>query len=168
MRKTIIALLLPMLLITISCETAPGPDNAASEAQSEMWRVEIVSYEVTDSLQTTVAAVQYGGGVVTTENLIEPARGNSFLLLKLSIEKIGAGRAVFSWNDAHISDGSGSVYLRHQNDTFLANLNIPRISSTDIVFGQEHGYVCFEIPSNADNLRFIADEGSISIALHVK
>ena len=102
---------------------------------------------------------------MTTENLVEPAGGHVFLLLE--IEKTGTGRAAFSWGDAHIMDAGGNVYYRHPNDTFLANLNIPRIRGTDIVLGLEYGFVCFEIPKDADGLRFIADEGNILIKVNV-
>ena len=57
--------------------------------------------------------------------------------------------------------------LRHPNDTFLANLDIPRIRGTDIVLGLEYGFVCFEIPKGAEGLRFVADEGNIFIKVNV-
>ena len=166
-------ILLPMLLILVSCNSSPPDDANVSEQPlmsadvtlSDMWKVELISAEVSESLLASIAAVQYGGGVVTTENLVEPAGGHVFLLLELNIEKIGTGRAAFSWGDAHITDAGGNVYYRHPNDTFLANLNIPRIRGTDIVLGTEYGFVCFEIPVGADGLRFIADEGRISIQI---
>jgi len=72
-----------------------------------------------------------------------------FLLLELSIEKTGTGRVSFSWSDAHITNKDGNIYYRHPNDTFLANLNIPRIRGSDIVFGTEFGYVCTVIQAFA-------------------
>jgi len=50
-----------------------------------------------------------------------------------------------------------------QKLAFLANLNIPRLKGTDIVFGKESGYVCFEIAKAAEGLQFIADGGNIKI-----
>ena len=88
-----------------------------------------------------------------------------FLLLELDIEKVGIGRAFLSWSDAHVLDAEGNVYYRHPNDTFLANLNIPRIRGTDIVLGLEYGFVCFEIPKGSEGLRFVADEGNIHIRI---
>jgi len=110
-----------------------------------------------------MAAVQYGGGILETTSEVIPESGFVFLLLELTIEKTGTGRASFSWSDAHILDKEGNIYYRHPNDTFLANLNIPRIRGTDIVFGTEYGYVCFEILINAEGLKLVADEGSIVI-----
>jgi len=133
----------------------------ASIGESEMWRVELLSADMTDSLITTRAALQYGGGVLETTNEVLPASGHYFLLMGLIVEKIGVGRAAFSWNDAHIIDSEGNVFYRHPNDTFLTHLNIPRLRGTDMVFGSEYGYVCFEIPHGAEGLQFVADEGRI-------
>ena len=136
--------------------------------ESEMWRVKLLSAEVTSSLTTTRAALQYGGGVLVTTNEVLPERGYSFLLMGLTIEKTGIGRASFSWSDAHVADSGGNVFFRHPNDTFLTHLNIPRLRGTDMVFGHEYGYVCFEIPIGATGLRFIADEGNIVIDIAVE
>ena len=140
-------------------------DATLAAAQSDMWRVELLSAETAESLTATIAAVQYGGDVLETTNEIKPGIGYLFLLLELTIEKIGTGRASFSWSEAHIVDRDGNVYYRHPNDTFLSGLNIPRIRGTDIVFGYEYGYVCFEIPKSAEELKFIADNGDIVIDL---
>jgi len=136
-------------------------------AQSEMWRVELVTAELTDSLLTTRVALQYGGGVLETTNEVMPSSGYNFLIVGLIIEKTGVGRAAFSWNDAHITDSDGNVFFRHPNDTFLTHLNIPRLRGTDMVFGEEYGYVCFEIPFGSAGLRFVADEGNIVLDLGV-
>ena len=157
-------LLLPLCLIITSCGNAPqGSTPPADVTRSDMWRVELHSAELADSLTATLAAVQYGGGILETTSEVKPAAGNTFLLLELTIEKVGTGKASFSWSDAHIEDSAGNVYYRHANDTFLANLNIPRLKGTDIVFGNEYGYVCFEIPQSAEGLFFAADEGKIVI-----
>jgi hypothetical protein len=132
-------------------------------AQSDMWRVELHHAETAESLTATLAALQYGGDIIETTNDIIPESGNVFLLLELTIEKIGTGRAAFSWNDAHIIDDAGVIYFRHPNDTFLTNLNIPRLRGTDIVLGVEYGFVCFEVPKNATGLSLIADAGNIEM-----
>ena len=153
--------------------TAPSqaqqPSQAAPETivESEMWRVELLNAELADSLTATLAAVQYGGGILETTSEVTPGVGNLFLLIELKVEKIGTGRASFSWSDAHIEDSAGNVYYRHPNDTFLANLNIPRLRGTDIVLGNESGYACFEVPRTAEGLRFVADEGNIIIEVIV-
>ena len=135
--------------------------SAANAGESEMWRVELLSAEMTESLITTRAALQYGGGVLETTNEVLPAAGYRFLLMGFLIEKTGVGRAAFSWSDAHIVDSEGNAFFRHPNDTFLTHLNIPRLRGVDMVFGSEYGYVCFEIPHGAEGLRFVADNGNI-------
>jgi hypothetical protein len=175
-------LLLPLIFILLSCQNiAPDDKTQTLESyteitaqdtsinpsdninQSDMWRVEVHSVETTENLTTTIAAVQYGGGILETTSEVVPEGGNMFLLLELTIEKVGTGRAAFSWNDAHILDGDDNIYHRHPNDTFLSNLNIPRIKGTDIVLGKEYGFVCFEIPKSSTDLIFIADDDYINI-----
>ncbi|MCL2366512.1 MAG: hypothetical protein FWC75_05620 [Oscillospiraceae bacterium] len=142
-----------------------SPDTYAAVAQSEMWRVELVTAELTQSLTTTKVALQYGGGVLETTSELMPSSGYNFLILGLIIEKTGVGRAAFSWGDAHVVDREGNIFFRHPNDTFLTHLNIPRLRGTDMVFGEEYGYVCFEIPFGSEGLRFVADEGNIVLDL---
>ena len=177
MRKILPLLLIFFIIIsvTVSCENSsenqPVSDTDSTNdvesktayAQSDMWRVELLNAEIADSLTATLAAVQYDGDILETQNEVKPSSGNIFLLLNLSVEKIGTGKASFSWSDAHILDKDGNVYYRHPNDTFLANINIPRLKGTDIVLGKESGYVCFEIPKTASDLQFVADSGNIII-----
>jgi len=170
MKKRLPLLLISLLVLLASCQ-APSAGNPSTNTaqsafrsqQSDMWKVEWLNAELSESLTTTQAALQYDGGVIETTSEVQPGNGNTFLLMELVIEKIGTGRAAFSWNDAHIKDSNGNVYYRHPNDTFLANLGIPRLKGTDIVLGNESGYVCFEIPQAATGLQFIADDGSITI-----
>jgi hypothetical protein len=142
---------------------ASGQESNITVTESEMWRVELIHAETAKSLTATLAALQYGGDIIETTSDIVPESGNVFLLLELTIEKIGTGRAAFSWSDAHIKDDNGVTFFRHPNDTFLTNLNIPRLRGTDIVLGVEYGFVCFEIPKDASGLIFIADDGNIEI-----
>ena len=195
MRKFLI--IIPLLIVMTACSNAPPEGGSLNEApgvgvavtdapstspsqtqqvsqsapettgESEMWRVELLNAELAESLTATLAALQYGGGIVETTSEVTPGVGNVFLLIELRIEKIGTGRASFSWGDAHIEDSVGNIYYRHPNDTFLANLNIPRLRGTDIVLGNESGYACFEISRTAEGLRFVADEGNIIIEVIV-
>jgi len=151
-------LLLIPLLFLCACTAAQS-----KTAQSDMWCVELHGCELADSLTATSAAVQYNGGILETQNEILPESGNTFLLLHLTVEKTGEGKASFSWEDAYVADSSGGRYHRHPNDTFLANLNIPRLKGTDIVLGKETGFVCYEIPKGAGGLRFVADGGNITL-----
>ena len=156
-----------VILLLVACRSDSDSDtNTSNIAESEMWRVELHSYETAESLSATIAAVQYGGGVLETESEVVADRGNTFLLLGLTIEKIGEGRGSFSWDDAHVSDSDGNIFYRHPNDTFLAHLSIPRMRGTDIVFGKESGYVCFEIPLGTEGLSFVADGGDIILGIN--
>ena len=169
MRRRIIILFTLLAIAMSSCTQATEQNNSTNTVQTEsdMWSVEILSSETTESLTTTIAAIQYNGDLQETENQIYPQSGNEFLLLNLTIEKIGTGKAAFSWSDAHIEDNNGNLFYRMENDTFLANLNIPRLKGTDIVLGTETGFVCFEIPKGSSGLSFVSDEGNIIIELGI-
>ena len=158
-----------MIFLFVSCQNVHTNKTSVSSSvvESDMWRVELLSAELADSLTATQAAVQYNGDVLETQSQVEPDSGNTFLLLHLTIEKIGTGKSSFSWTDAYIEDSDGNAYYRHPNDTFLTNLNIPRLKGTDIVFGSESGYACFEIPKTADRLQFVADGGAIVIEVQI-
>ena len=175
-KRVFIYLTLPLLVLLGACSNgasddavgsgSPGRSEAVADVtQSEMWTVELSRAEMTDTLTATLAAIQYGGDILETVSEIVPGAGNSFLLLELTIEKTGVGRASFSWGEAHITDKDGNIYYRHPNDTFLTNLGIPRLKGTDIVLGKESGYICFEIPKDASDLRFRADDGAIDIGI---
>jgi len=154
-----------LLLLLVFLASSCGNTTASTVSQSDMWRVELHSAETAATLTATQAAIQYGGGVLETTSEVTPDIGNVFLLLELTIEKTGTGRGAFMWSGAFVTDKDGGIYHRHPNDTFLANLGIPRIRGTDIVFGEEYGYVCFEIPVGVGGLRFVADGGNIEIRL---
>jgi len=164
--KKVVSLMLPLPLVVLLFACAGAPSGSEGTAQqSDMWRVELHSAELADNLTATLSAMQYGGGVINSTKEIEPGEGNTFLLLELTVEKIGTGRAAFSWADAHIEDSGGNAYYRHPNDTFLANLNLPRLRGTDIVLGKETGFACFEVSKGAEGLQFVADEGNIRIEI---
>jgi hypothetical protein len=160
-----LAAALAALAALLSACAAPSPSPSPLLGASGLWSVEIKSSETAPSLTLTTAALQYNGGLLSTELDVTPAPGRVFLLLNLTVEKTGEGRASFSWQDAHVEDSAGNVYYRHANDTFLTSLNIPRIRSVDIVLGRESGFACFEVAEGAEGLRFLADGGAIVIAL---
>jgi len=55
------------------------------------------------------------------------------------------------------------------NDTFLETHGLPRIKSTDLSIGNNHGYVCFEMPASSDfsklTLVYAAEGSAQNIAL---
>jgi len=162
--KKIFLLMIISLLLLSSC--SQGSPQASGASESDMWRVDLISAERFDNLTAVMEAVQYDGDLSRTEQDIEPKDGYVFLLLNLSIEKIGTGKASFSWSDAHIEDKNGNSFYRLENDTFISNLKLPRLKGTDIVLGTETGFVCFEIPKDSGGLRFVSDEGNIIIKIN--
>ena len=44
---------------------------------------------------------------------------------------------------------------RMANDTFLETHGLPRVKATDLSIGNNHGYICFEVPASVDASKLI-------------
>ncbi len=126
-----------------------APSGADDVRTETAWNLAVVSAEAAADLKGTRAYTQYDG--TTSETPIEqkPASGSTFLLLELVVEKKQAGAPAFSWKDVRVEDGAGGSWSRMANDTFLESFGFPRVKSTDLTFGRNEGFVCFEIPESA-------------------
>ena len=129
--------------------TDPEKEAVPDIPSNGMWQITLLHAESTDNLSSTTAVVQYNGEVFQRENKDAPQSGNLFVILELSVKKIGSGSTTFMWKDATIEDANGKRYARHGNDTFLENYNLPRLKATDLKIGANKGFVCYEIPAEA-------------------
>ena len=127
----------------------PVTDSALMEQVEQndiSWQVVLNNWEIATDLRGTQLIQQYNGDVTQIQYQEVPSEGHTFLLVSLTIEKQVPGPATFKWEELTIIDENGAAYARHPNDTFLSNYNFPRIKSTDLTFGKEEGFICFEIP----------------------
>ena len=123
--------------------------NTQSNQPNYTWSIILKNSETTDDLNTTQAAVQYNGDTVQVSYREKPGDGNTFLLVELVIEKKKSGASKFEWEKVYVLDSAGTKFYRHENDTFLEIFNFNRIKSTDLTFGKNEGFICFEIPKQA-------------------
>ncbi|MBI9043610.1 MAG: hypothetical protein JEZ06_03945 [Anaerolineaceae bacterium] len=157
--KNILILILFTLItgIGISCSSEQAP----TEASIKGWRIAIKNFEITDDLRNSKAAIQYSGDAVEIEYNQQPESGNTFVLVNMLIEKQESGAPQFKWDNVFLLDDSGNKYERHPNDTFLEKFNFPRLKSTDLTFGKNEGYACFELPEiNTNGALFLLYENS--------
>ena len=173
LRTLILAgLLSALLLLTAGCAAqAKVPTDAAESAadSSLIWQISVEASEITDSISSTQAVVAYGGDVSQVSHSDAPSEGNVYLLVLLSIDKAQAGKDKFLWSDLSVVDADGNAYTRMANDTFLETHGLPRVKATDLSIGNNHGYICFEVPATLDasklTLVYDADGSAQQIAL---
>ena len=165
-------LITTLLLFTAGCATqAKAPAKAAESAAdaSLVWQISVEASEITDSISSTQAVVAYGGDVSQVSHSDAPSEGTVYLLVLLNIDKSQAGKDKFLWSDLSVTDADGNVYSRMANDTFLETHGLPRVKATDLSIGNNHGYVCFEIPATLDasklTLVYSAEGSAQQIAL---
>lgn len=114
------------------------------------WNVSVVKSEIKDALQSVETVTQYNGTKTNVEHNQAPNSGNVFLLVNLNIRKTGSQADSFEWKLLSVLDQAGKTYARHENDTFLEQYDYsPRLTGLVIRFGEDEGWVCFEIPAAA-------------------
>lgn len=173
------SLLLCLMLVTgCAAPTTGEPEAEVGAAQAvsvenvavdSVWTVSLRSCETQDNLRATLAAVQYGGDVEEIAFETKPAEGKTFLLVELQIAKQNTGSSSFVWDQLYVRDAAGNAYKRHENDTFLETVGLPRIKATDIKLGTSEGFICFEIPKSSANdslaLVYQGENGDVTIPL---
>ena len=166
-----IALMSALLLLCAGCAAqAKAPADAAATADSSLvWQISVETSEITSSISSTEAVVTYGGDVNQVSHSDDPSEGNVYLLLLLNIDKTQAGKDKFLWSDLSVVDADGNTYARMANDTFLETHGLPRVKATDLSIGNNHGYICFEVPATVDasmlTLVYSAEGSAQQIAL---
>ena len=159
-----------LLLLCAGCAARTvAPAEVASADSSLVWQISVEESEITDSISSTQAVVAYGGDVSQVSHSDAPSEGNVYLLVLLNIDKTQVGKDKFLWSDLSVVDADGSTYARMANDTFLETHGLPRVKATDLSIGNNHGYVCFEIPATVDasklTLVYSAEDSAQQIAL---
>lgn len=167
----LIGLLSALFSLSLGCAAqAKAPAAAATEADSSLiWQISVVESEITANISSTKAFVEYGGDVNQVSYSDQPSEGNVYLLVLANIDKSQPGKEKFVWSELSVLDADGNAYARMDNDTFLETHGLPRIKSTDLSIGNNHGYVCFEVPASSDfsklTLVYAAEGSAQNIAL---
>lgn len=138
----LLALLVPVIVSGCSAaQPAANPDLA--------WAVSLSKFEIKEYLEAVVTVDQYNGSYDEVRQQY-PDEGNVYLIVNLTIAKQAAGAAAFDWSQLTIQDQAGTAYKRHENDSFLDMYRYePRMTGLEIKFGENEGWLCYEIPAEA-------------------
>jgi hypothetical protein len=120
----------------------------ATPALALTWQVEVSKFEIKNSLNAVESVPQYDGSIIDVVHTQSPESGNVFLIMDVTIRKMdNQSTASFDWQSLVIKDVSGNSYHRLENDTFLEQYKYaPRITGLELRFGENTGWMCYEIP----------------------
>lgn len=146
MQKTFkVFLILFIFLGMAGCSSA-----AQTAAPTSGWLIQVSQAEVKTGLKTREVVTLYNGEKKDVDHVSDPAAGKVYLLLNLGIAKSTTGNTSFEWKDLAVEDQNGGKYSRLENDSFITQHNYsPRMTGLTIRFGENKGWICFEIPKTA-------------------
>lgn len=126
------------------------------------WKIEVKESSQGKELSDVSVVLGYTG--TGTEEFKKTAKeGNEFLLIKLFCEKM-EGQEVIDWEKLTVTDESGNTYHRI-DDAFLTDLNMKRLPGTSLNFGENEGFIAFEVEEGAGGyiLSYPFEEGKLEI-----
>ena len=138
-------MILSLAILLFGCAPA-----APSIDPNLVWGITLSKYEVKDKLETVETVQQYVGSYDQVRQQL-PAVGNVYLIMKLAVSKQKiASTSPFDWSKLMVQDASGKTYPRVGNDSFLELYKYtPRMTGLELKFGENEGWVCYEIPAQA-------------------
>jgi hypothetical protein len=149
MRSSLSKLARYLLILTLTLLVFGCPPTKPTTNPDLIWTVSLSEFEIKDKLESIETVVQYNGSYDEVHQQY-PAEGNVFLIMELTISKQGADTTPFDWSQLTIQDAAGNVYPRSSDDTFLEQHKYtPRLTGLEIKFGENEGWVCYEIPAQA-------------------
>lgn len=127
------------------------------------WKIEIVDSTQGSELNDISVVLGYSG-TGTEEYSKEAEEGKEFLLVKLICEK-EEGQEVIDWDKLTVTDKDGNEYKRIE-DSFITDLNMKRLPGTALNFGNNEGFIAFEVEEGASGytLTYPFDEGELSLS----
>jgi hypothetical protein len=146
MRKNLLLLFL-LFLFLAGCQSSSVTPSPVS---SQPWQIQVVKFELKPSLNSVETVSQYNGTKINVTHTQNPDAGFLFLILNVTIRKTDNNSiAPFEWQSLVIKDASGNFYPRLVNDTFLEQYQfIPRMTGLELRFGENTGWMAFEIPAS--------------------
>lgn len=128
-----------------------GSVNSDKNSVSEVggWKV---TYE--DSMSDTKlenVSTQLGyTSIESSEYHKEAAAGMKFCLIKLIFEKVDSKEEI-DFTKLNLVDENGNEYSR-MDDAFLSDLGMKRLQGTNLNFGTNEGWICYEVDESANKL----------------
>lgn len=130
-------------------ETSADTTAAEKGITAGGWTVEFEDTLVDKSLEN--ASTVLGYGEVETANFSkEASAGKQFCLIKLKCKK-EEGTENIDWTKMVLKDAEGNSYSRIE-DGFISDLGMKRLPGTNLNFGENEGWICFEINEGASGL----------------
>ena len=155
------------LALTLSGCQAPK----TTPTLSLTWQIEVSKLEIKDNLNNVESVTQYDGSKIDVVHSQSPEAGNVYLIMDVTISKTNNQSATpFNWQWLVVEDASGNSYHRLENDTFLEIYRYkPRITGLELRFGQNIGWMCYEIPASVATgkltLAYTAEESQQEIVV---
>ncbi|MDO5423373.1 MAG: aryl-sulfate sulfotransferase [Eubacteriales bacterium] len=146
------SLMLP--LVTPFCGAGYAFASQASGLVYEVsgWQVSLEDARRAAELSTVSVALGYSS--VETKNLEKQASdGMEFCMLKLAFSKMDSTESI-EWEKVQLVDSLGNGYSR-MDDGFLTDYGMSRLPGTDLNFGSYEGWICFEVPAEAEGLKLV-------------
>lgn len=147
-----------MLLTGCEKNSAGAEKNEAAQSQEEFqeqsvsaggWEITVEDAIAEASLENVSVELGYTG--VNTNDFVQEAQeGNEYCLIKLKAVK-GDSTEDIKWESMALTDGQGNEYHRIKDD-FLTELDMMRMSGSDLNFGENEGWIAFEIKEGAEGL----------------
>lgn len=113
------------------------------------WNITVEDVQKNTSLENVSVELGYTG-VEKSNYQKEAESGKTFCLVKMLIEKDGSKETI-DWSSLKLTDSEGNEYTRME-DEFLADLGMMRMTGNTLNFGENEGWIAFEINENADGL----------------
>lgn len=116
------------------------------------WEIVYENCMVESSLEN--ASVSLGYAEVETNNFEKQAdEGKTFCLVKLKITKNDSSE-IIDWSKFKLVDGDGNEYTREE-DTFITDLGMIRMTGDNLNFGENEGWICYQIPKESKDLKLV-------------
>ncbi|MCC8049281.1 MAG: DUF4352 domain-containing protein, partial [Clostridiales bacterium] len=165
------------VMLLWSGESACGTVGRASASETDIsedgavvyeaagWQISLEDAERTASLNTVSVSLGYSS-VETTDLEQSAEEGYEYCLLKLSFTKVDSTEEI-DWENVTLTDADGNNYSRIE-DSFLEDYGMSRIPGTNLNFGSYEGWICFEIPEEADGLQFVCSFAEEELVIPVE
>lgn len=121
-------------------------DTGEDEVSVAGWKINFEDSLVDHSLENAKAVLGYGE-VETSNYKKEAGDGKVFCLIKLKLKKEDSSE-VIDWSKLKLKDDKGAEYTRVE-DEFISDLGMKRLPGTTLNFGENEGWICFEVDENA-------------------
>jgi hypothetical protein len=165
MVKVVLQIICSVLIVS-GCQA-----HKETPAPTLSWQIEVARFEIKDSLNTVESVTQYDGSKIEVVHTQSPESGNVYLIMDVIVRKTDNQSTVpFDWQWLVVNDASGNSFHRSDNDTFIEIYQYnPRITGLGLRFGENSGWMCYEIPASAAKgkltLSYTAEESLQEIVL---